>query len=111
MSNQKFSGCINWVEINKDWEASGLPQKVFCEQRGVSYGSFIHHRSRLSAEEKNQVPSTQGALVPIAKLSPSPGKNLTYDIEFPSGIKLSVSDHFELSSLEQLLHLLEIRRC
>ncbi len=41
-----------WRKINSDWEKSGLTQRAYCEQHGLSLKSFENwrHRIRTSAE-------------------------------------------------------------
>ena len=40
-----------WAQIFSDYEASGLTQRRFCDERGVAYSSFCNWRKRLSQED------------------------------------------------------------
>ena len=39
-----------WSQIMTDFEASGLTQRRFCDERGVAYSSFCNWRKRLIQE-------------------------------------------------------------
>lgn len=36
-----------WLDIFKQWQASGLTQKAFCARNEIPYGQFVTWRSRL----------------------------------------------------------------
>ena len=36
-----------WLELFTEYESSGLPQKDYCKQKGVSYWKFCQQRSNL----------------------------------------------------------------
>lgn len=38
---------VEWQQHIDDWWKSKLPQRVFCEQRGLNYNSFSYARSKL----------------------------------------------------------------
>ena len=40
-----------WSQIMSDYEASGLTQRRFCDERGVAYSSFCNWRKRLTQED------------------------------------------------------------
>ncbi len=41
---------LEWEQILSDYQASGLTQRRFCNERGVAYSSFCYWRKRLSQE-------------------------------------------------------------
>jgi len=49
----------NWGRLSSEWEQSGLSQKTFCEERGVSYTAFCYHRSTLRQRERSAVETAQ----------------------------------------------------
>lgn len=38
---------IEWAHLMAGYEASGLPQRAFCDQQGVAYSSFCYWRKQL----------------------------------------------------------------
>ena len=64
----------DWQRLSKEWERSGLSQKQFCEERGVSYISFCYRRGELRKRERQKsrlypVPTpskTVGQFIPVS---------------------------------------------
>lgn len=63
MSKLMVRGEPNWALLLEEWERSGLSQKKFCEQQGVSYFNFCKRRSRMQAQDRKhtKVHSVQAA--------------------------------------------------
>jgi hypothetical protein len=83
-----------WEELIKEFNASGLAQGVFCEQRGVNFHSF-RRRYRRSPQfcGKRRKPSLK-SFSELAAPLPAPSDGLvvwlgeTVRIECPSGMSL-----------------------
>lgn len=68
----KKQDSLSWAALSKEWSASGLPQKVFCTQRGIDYKSFVYQRSKCKPVCNSSValqivtpPSKVSKLVPL----------------------------------------------
>ncbi len=49
VNSAKDSSFKAWEALSLEWSQSGLPQKEFCEQRGINYKTFANWRSRNNA--------------------------------------------------------------
>jgi len=83
-----------WEELFKEFNASGLTQGVFCEQRGVNFHSF-KRRYRRSPQfaGKRRKPAQKAFTELTPPLSPPTGGVVvwlgeTVRIECPSGMRL-----------------------
>jgi hypothetical protein len=82
-----------WEELIKEFIASGLPQGIFCEQRGVNFHSF-RRRYRRSPQfsGKRRKPSQKSFSELTPPLSPSGGLVVwlgkSVRIECPTGMSL-----------------------
>ena len=45
-----------WSQIMTEYEASGLTQRRFCDERGVAYSSFCNWRKRLIQQNVSSSP-------------------------------------------------------
>jgi hypothetical protein len=102
-----------WREQNSLWESSGLSQKKFCEQAGLSYRRFVYWRNLLKEDKGN---SSKPKLLKITttgiELKPSmitePGSGL--EVILPTGIKLYIKVASDIIKASGLIHSLSVRR-
>lgn len=109
MPKRKKSGQEHWCRVLKEWSTSGLSQRGFCENRGISLSSFCYWRRRLraEAEEAPMSPFIPVEIRPPARsLHPSP-----YEVRLENGIRIRVPSDFESDSLLRLIELLQGDRC
>ena len=112
-----MSECIEnhgyWREQNNLWESSGLSQKKFCEQTGLSYRRFVYWRNLLK-EDKNhssrpkllKISTTGVGLKPSSIVEASPG----LEVVLPTGIKLYIKVETDISKACGLIHSLGVGR-
>ncbi len=55
-----------WQLLSNEWEKSDLPQKIFCQQKGIAYKTFLRRRSQLNKANSTR-PKTS-----LAKLQITP---------------------------------------
>ena len=92
-----------WLQLIKDWEASGLTQTLFCEQQGVTKASFSKWRSKFIASgecvakikftgSSNATDETTAGFIPFSIVSNKSGTNtqVMIEISLPYGISLKV---------------------
>jgi hypothetical protein len=99
----------NWVELNSEWESSGLPQKKFCKARDVSYSLFVYERGKLlDKNRKKPKPVFSAARVVPASIS-EVSQNLV--LRLPTGMRLDIPPRSDLTQVGQLLALLGMAPC
>ncbi len=74
-----------WQQLISNQQASGLTQKVFCQQEELSITSFSKWRRKLKAET--------GSALPVSKIAPPPADAW---IELPAELPATPSWHIEL---------------
>lgn len=76
-----------WQSIVDQFEASGLSQRAFCRQVGVSYGTFSRWRRRLmSANTQQRAPAPEADLfVELSAGTPPPVATPAWDVELQLG--------------------------
>lgn len=58
VNSVKDSSFKAWEALSLEWSQSGLPQKDFCEQRGINYKTFANWRSRNNAATRRTAKRT-----------------------------------------------------
>ena len=76
-----------WRAIVDQFEASGLSQRAFCEQAGISYGTFARWRRRLMiADVPQPITNTEGDLfVELSEGAAESGTPPSWDVELQLG--------------------------
>ena len=80
----------DWQRLSKEWECSGLSQKQFCEERGISYISFCYRRGELRKRERQKSrlypvpaqPRAVGQFIPVS-VEPEEPKTVTRKAAVP----------------------------
>ncbi len=94
MGKRKERGCAYWRGVIEACQASGLPVKVFCEQRGLSAEVFYAWRSRLRKEAPKP-----GRFVAV-------GGGERIEVELPSGVKLRIPEGLATETLQRVMQAL-----
>ena len=84
-----------WREIFTQFEVSRLSAAVFCKQQGISYGSFMRWRQRMTSPTPDTTWVSDDDWLPIQVASDAPDDRHTaidWDIELalPGGIQLRI---------------------
>jgi hypothetical protein len=72
------------TDIVKQFDQSGLTQKVFCKNHNIKHSTFKNHVTRCRPAASLKTPST---LIPI-KLSNSPSKTEHVCLSLPNGVQV-----------------------
>ncbi len=62
----------DWERLMAQYKASGLKQRVFCEQHGIGYSTFYYWRKQLrqsAAVEKSSTPLVELPMFPLGQTS------------------------------------------
>ncbi|MCA9438602.1 MAG: hypothetical protein KC978_22650 [Candidatus Omnitrophica bacterium] len=106
MANRKKEGREYWRRVFGEWSSSGLSQRRFCKERGISYSTFCYWRRRMTESETTESESSP-FFVPVkikpATEQPTPSY---YEIRLENGVGIRVSFDFESESLARLIELL-----
>ena len=79
-----------WLEIFTECESSGLPQKDYCKQKGVSYWKFCQQRSDLVKRGLLKAMRSQPFLpIQIVEM-PQVKLPVMIEIQLPHGIILRI---------------------
>ena len=82
------------------WRKSGVSQKAYCAQRGLSWSTFKNW-------SKRQKPPT--IEIPFAPIQITPSTNSQWIIETADGLRVHVSAHCDEVSLKTLINALRSR--
>jgi len=97
---------IDWENLIAEQEISGLSQKEFCIQRGLSISQLVYHRVKL----KNKGKVTQSAdpiLKPVkivAKETSPPSADIK--LSLPNGLQCSFPCFLNIIQIRQLVEVL-----
>ena len=78
----------DWAEVLKAWETSGQPQKIFCDERGLNYATFVYQRSQQREKQRQGGDFLQATLKssPVAKESLFCIADVL--VQLPSGVRI-----------------------
>lgn len=86
-----------WREHLASWKNSGLTQKVYCEQAGISYGSFVYQHTRITRRTERT------ALKFIEKKIPEQNQACNIprlQLMLPNGIRIGIEGELDMSLLD-----------
>lgn len=72
-----------WQGHINDWRKSQVTQKVYCEERDLSFAQFAYWRTRL-----NRASANPGKLVPVRVASSAPTGTAT--LYLPAGVRMEI---------------------
>jgi hypothetical protein len=75
---------VDWQQHIAGWRESGLSQKTYCQQQGLSIASFGYWRTRL-----HRKPVDSGKFIPV-KLS---GATSSVTVLLPAGLRIDCPVH------------------
>jgi hypothetical protein len=98
----------SWKAHSEAWKASGITQRAYCEQEGISYRSFIHHHHRLTSQSK-KIPLNfiEAKAEPAVISSHSTGLQLM----LPNGIRISIGSEINPELLQTVLDVAGTIQC
>ena len=117
-----------WADLVMEWKASGLSQKEFCRQRGISdralnnwlYKSPYRERvARILASRSQETPHAEThRFLPVAVLgedratdAPKASKAPAIEVVLRSGPRIAVTAGFDAETLRRVVEALEVRSC
>ncbi len=117
-----------WADLVMEWKASGLSQKEFCRQRGISdralnnwlYKSPYRERvARILAARSQETPHAEThRFLPVAVLgedratdAPKASKAPAIEVVLRSGPRIAVTAGFDAETLRRVVEALEVRSC
>lgn len=89
-----------WRSHSEAWKTSGLTQKAYCEENGISYSSFVYQHNRMARKaercsvkfiEKKALPQTPPTNMPRLQLI------------LPNGIRIGIEGVMSVELLETVL--------
>jgi hypothetical protein len=118
----------HWADVVSEWRASGLSQKEFCGQRGISdralnnwlYKSPYRERVAqiLAARSQGELVSETPRFLPVSMLSATAtsdvqtvGAAAAIEVVLKSGPRIAVTPGFDAETLRRVVAALEARPC
>jgi hypothetical protein len=95
-----------WRALVAGYEASGVSQRAFCEQRGVALSTFRYWRARLARDAGEVRPASARALqlVPVQVLAEPPaGTGSGIVLLAGGGVRIEVATGFDAATLHRVL--------
>jgi hypothetical protein len=92
-------------ELVREFEASGLRRRQFCEQRGLSVGTLDLYRKRHRLAEGGAEP--KGRLVRAKVLAERAPVGSGLQLVLSSGLRVEVGESFDEATLKRLLSAIE----
>ena len=89
-----------WRGHSAAWRASGLTQQAYCEQKHISYGSFVYQHNRLISQS-NKTPLNFVAAKPEPGVLSSQAAGL--QLLLPNGIRIGISAEISPALLQTVL--------
>lgn len=108
----------HWREVLRDWQQSGMKPRAFCDQRGLSIGSFSYWRYRIRkldgpgafpAKEASPKGRKQ-AFIPV-RLSASSSRPAAIEVVLRGGRTLRVAKGADEALLRMVVGVLEGAPC
>ena len=100
-----------WLQRVNAWQQSGLSQKVWCDQHGVSPSQFSYWKRKQQAVPVN--PDSEPAPSPFVPavvedtVFSAHQTSSSITVTFPNGVTVSGIDHQNLSLLKELMEVLQ----
>ena len=89
-----------WKEHSERWKASGLAQKIYCEEKSLNYRSFVYQHNRLvSQTKKSSLNFIEAKTEPVVMSTASVGLHLT----LPNGIRIGIEGELNATLLQTIL--------
>jgi hypothetical protein len=99
---------IDWVDIIKQWKASGMPQTAYCEANDINYNQFVYQNAKLSVRAKA---SSKLLPVKITHLEQTATVQNNFVLHYPSGLKLHIPVNAHPEAIKTLINCLEKQQC
>jgi hypothetical protein len=91
----------DWVNIMKQWKASGMSQSAYCEANNINYNQFVYQNAKLSARNK-----CNSKLLPVKVTQPDHAVHVqnNFILHYPSGLKLQIPINAHPDAIKALLN-------
>jgi transposase len=100
-----------WGRVLREWDASGLSVRDFCDWRKIPESQFWWWRRRLAGEFETVLAEPGPAFMPVTIVEPPASASAAIDIRLTSGHRLRVRAGCDRKLLTDVIALLEGRPC
>ena len=99
-----------WRKHVDDWKASGKTKKIFCEERGLAYYSFLRWCSRLKEEEAKHSSFVEVGAPQHSKQEPPARIEIEQPVDIAvAGTTIRVNRWIEEEALSRIVRAVERR--
>ena len=90
----------DWVNMVKQWKASGMSQFAYCEANNINYNQFVYQSSKISARAKSN-----SKLLPVKVTQPDhvTAVQNNFVLYYPNGLKLQIPINAHADAIKALL--------
>jgi hypothetical protein len=100
-----------WRRVLREWDASELSVRDFCERRKLPESQFWWWRRRLAGEAESASAKVKPAFLPVTIVEPPVPACAAIDIRLTSGHRLRVRSGCDRRLLAEVVAVLEGRPC
>ena len=93
-----------WLEHVKQWELSNLSQKTYCNQSGISYGTFVYWRGQRLLESGQSKPRQ---FLPVEVKQSQSDASQSVKIKLITGNVVCIPTSIGIPEVAKLIRLLE----
>lgn len=97
-----------WKDHSEAWMASGISQRAYCEQEGISYYSFVYQHTRLMNQSKKTPLSFIEAKPEPAVIG---GQAAGLQLLLPNGIRIGIGSDINPVLLQTVLSVAGAIQC
>jgi len=97
-----------WTDHSEAWKASGITQRAYCEQEGISYRSFVYQHNRLMSQSKKAPLNFIEAKPESTVISRHTGG---LQLMLPNGIRISIDAEINPVLLQTVLSVAGAVQC
>ena len=97
-----------WKDHSAAWKVSGLTQQEYCEQKNISFRSFIYQHNRLASKSK---PSSIKFIETKPDLNHATQQSAGLQLMLPNGVRVGISNEVNIKLVETVLTLAGALRC
>jgi hypothetical protein len=90
-----------WKGHSEAWKTSGLTQKSYCEQEGISYKNFVYQHNRLTSKSKS---ASINFIKAKPELTEANSQGTGLFLVLPNGIRLGINGEINAALLQTVLN-------
>ena len=95
-----------WLSQIKQWEASKLSQRVYCQQTAINYSTFVYWKSNLTAKSTDKRKTNVAPIKIISSNTSNPETPRSIQVKLVTGHVVYIPTTMDTKEIATLIHLL-----